>query len=1070
MSAREAFCLVPWERDFLAALADELVREYAPKLDEVSIIFPHARPARYLRRMLAERDDLAKPCLLPAMHALPEVISGLAAQLEADRAVPRQSAHVLDQAALLREAARSAAQNNTLYTNTPDSPACRSGLRGREGSGEGGTLRASCPYGPSLPDALTRLTSDARRWLPWGLRLAALMEELFTAGLTPGSFNYLDDAVPPFAAALLERLTAIHGAYVAELNARDLTTPGYDAKIVLDALRDRQTPGGAALLSDFAGRRVILAGFHGLSGMEEVLFKRLWENHGARIFLHSDARLVNKEDAAHWSCAAHAAWIKRWGAPVYIAPEPPQEISAASGLSRSNDKKFTFYQGYDLHSQLARLPELLPDDPTESTAVVLLNSGLLMPLLHHLPRKDINISMGYPLERTALARLAESIFKLQESRNPTPAGGNQAFTYHWREVLNLIRHPYLRMLEKDGERPLQKLLARMEEKVRSGAPFIDPRALAHSLAEGEPAAPEDPQSAALLAKVLDLTVTAWENTHTLSEAAKNLAGLADLLMTEGRDLWPRFPLDGEYLFRLAARLIPQLAQSIFADAPLDRPTLLAVLRESLRNEHVAFEADPLEGPQILGMLETRLLSFERVFILDATDDNLPGAPAADPLLPDALRREMGLPGLAERELSMAYTFNRLINSAGRAAILYQSGFGGAGLFDEKKIRSRFVEELIWAEEQRQKRLLSPNDAPLHNISFSITPAAAAERGIPKSAAAARALNAWLKKPVSPTALDAYLNCPVQFFYSRLAGLTPPETVREGDDPKGIGEFLHAVLQEFFASQVNTAIAHNFPTPEDEKRLADIYRRILQANTDLPSSLPYASLLMLENTGLMRLINMLRQTPPGTRILALESTFGAPITVSGHKIILRGKLDRVDFRPAPDGQEEGRSPDPRQEGHMLILDYKSGKLPESKKSGFWTKDNPLWQAMEDWTPDAPPESKAFSALQTLASDLKSLQLPVYLYLHQHKHPESAHNAAFVDLARSGAEKPLFIAAHCKNTGFEPLDAALRALYADFIPPLPAFVLRHLIECEEFAASPGKHCAWCPYAGLCRKRCT
>ena len=150
MSAREAFCLVPWERDFLAALADELVREYAPKLDEVSIIFPHARPARYLRRLLAERADLAKPCLLPAMHALPEVISGLAAHLEADRAVPRQSAHILDQAALLREAARSATQNPLSTTRAP--LPFSSGFRRGEGSGEG-KLKGHRPLGFPSPGA-----------------------------------------------------------------------------------------------------------------------------------------------------------------------------------------------------------------------------------------------------------------------------------------------------------------------------------------------------------------------------------------------------------------------------------------------------------------------------------------------------------------------------------------------------------------------------------------------------------------------------------------------------------------------------------------------------------------------------------------------------------------------------------------------------------------------------------------------------------------------------------------------------------------------------------------------------
>ena len=54
----------------------------------------------------------------------------------------------------------------------------------------------------------------------------------------------------------------------------------------------------------------------------------------------------------------------------------------------------------------------------------------------------------------------------------------------------------------------------------------------------------------MLGRLLELTVAAWEGVDTVGGAARNLAGLADFLAEEGRDLWPRFPLDGEYLFRL----------------------------------------------------------------------------------------------------------------------------------------------------------------------------------------------------------------------------------------------------------------------------------------------------------------------------------------------------------------------------------------------------------------------------------------------------------------------------------------------------------------------------------------
>ena len=65
-----------------------------------------------------------------------------------------------------------------------------------------------------------------------------------------------------------------------------------------------------------------------------------------------------------------------------------------------------------------------------------------------------------------------------------------------------------------------------------------------------------------------------------------------------------------------------------ADTPLPWPLMQAMLLELVRAERVPFEADPLTGLQVLGMLETRLLRFSRVFLVDVTDDRLPGARSA----------------------------------------------------------------------------------------------------------------------------------------------------------------------------------------------------------------------------------------------------------------------------------------------------------------------------------------------------------------------------------------------------------------------------------------------------------
>ena len=119
--------------------------------------------------------------------------------------------------------------------------------------------------------------------------------------------------------------------------------------------------------------------------------------------------------------------------------------------------------------------------------------------------------------------------------------------------------------------------------------------------------------------------------------ARRLGGICELLLCHGEEVWPKFPLDAECLFRLMRDVIPALADNAMAGEPLPPESLFAVVRQYLAGERVPFEADPLTALQVLGTLETRLLRFDRVYLLDMTEDRIPGAPGRDPLLPDNLR-------------------------------------------------------------------------------------------------------------------------------------------------------------------------------------------------------------------------------------------------------------------------------------------------------------------------------------------------------------------------------------------------------------------------------------------------
>lgn len=1086
MIARPPFRIVPWDADFLDALKKGLMDATGGHPGDAVVVFMNDRPRRYLRERLRNAPDIPRPCLIPRMFTQREL---MAAFRQARHPGPRREAGKLDQVALLSHCVRELAHPGT--------------------------------------DLCVQLSkTDEAGFFPWGVRLADLLEECFSHGLTPDDMLYAEGEVAPFGAALLGSLGAIFARYREALLEAGFTTPGFDAFMVASALREERVTGENQPLPGFlAGRAVLLAGFGTLTGSEDILFRHLWEQ-GAQVFLHADPALAG-DGRPHWSCAGHAEWIAGWQAETQLACPP-------SGRK----PKIHYFAGYDLHSQLDALrrdllaleerdrlaaaakarpplrqlsllsgeagcadpagetsparaaqepscgqaghgadqrkaldggasdalsePDAAPLLPTSQLdiAVSLAHSGALLPVLHCLPRKDCNVSLGYPLERSLLFRLVDTVLDVRRRRRPDG-------TAHWRALADLVRHPYLRLLEADGI-PLRDVFQNMESRLRKGGRYTDIHEAAAGALDDFTAASSLPGPALtavrdVLGRILRDTVDTWARAATLAQAAGALGDLCETLLVHGGgddaengkpSIWTRFPIDAECLFRLMQRIIPALRDNGMADTPLPWPLLQTMLNELMRAERVPFEADPLTGLQVLGMLETRLLRFSRVFMVDVTDDRLPGAPIRSPLLPDSLRALLGLPDTRSREQLAAYTFHRLIAGADEVWLYWQEGVETSGLFDGKKQRSRLVEELIWREEQARGQRLKPGREPLRAASLEVRPPLRSRKIIPKTPAIRERIAAFLKQPLSATRLDAYLTCPLRFYYERLCAILPIEEVNEEDDPAAVGVLLHEVLKTFYAPAVGKTVRPDLQKGDaslpalDEKVLRALFREAFEAS-DLPASLPPESAAMLSVAGPERLARFLQAQPEQTEVLSLEEDYEAVIRVEGRDRRLRGVLDRVDWREQEDAEgaaEEG----------AVILDYKTGRI-RSLPRDLWD-DEDFWEALdpEQAAERAAETDPAKDRLPLVAARIPTVQLLYYCYLYGQATGRPVLDAAFVALGDDGQERPLF----GKGMTAEEKERALAR-----IPDLIGFILLHMERCPEFRPREGQHCGWCSWRNVC-----
>ena len=137
----------------------------------------------------------------------------------------------------------------------------------------------------------------------------------------------------------------------------------------------------------------------------------------------------------------------------------------------------------------------------------------------------------------------------------------------------------------------------------------------------------------------------------------------------------------------------ELKDCAFAEEIFEPRDLFKILDERLSSQMVAFSGSPLRGLQVLGLFETRALNFKNVIVVDVNEGLLPSLNIYEPLIPREVMIKLNLDRLELEEEIQRYGFMRLISAAQNVHLIYQQ--------NSDRTRSRFLEELIWEQEERQ---------------------------------------------------------------------------------------------------------------------------------------------------------------------------------------------------------------------------------------------------------------------------------------------------------------------------------------------------------------------------------
>jgi len=741
--------------------------------------------------------------------------------------------------------------------------------------------------------------------------------------------------------------------------------------------------------------RVVLAGLYALTVPERIIVRSLVRRENVHLIVQDGVGLD--------------AQLEHVGVTI---SRPPR--------SAEKTPRLHYYEAPDTHGQVFALAAELrrqhsKEGLDERTAVVLPAAELLFPVVQHalpfLSTEEFNISLGYPLSRTPVYAFLKSILDLVSSMQD---GKCSVSAY-----LRFILHPYTKNIRIQGRSDVTRILFHTIEEHLSGSKSKllvglgeienDPEVFEGIAArlqgiEGNFTAGNLREHCATIHRE---TIGKFLKLGSVGDFAQRSIQVLEYIFEESTAR--QHPLFRPYVER-TMELLQRCSESLAGSQKLqDASGFAEFLRYAVGTQTVPFSGTPLQGLQVLGLLETRNLTFDTVYLLDATDDILPGGQPQDLLLPYQVRRMFGLQTSRDRELLKENYVDLLIRSAKEVHVFYTS--------NNRKEKSRFIHKLQWQSEQAEKKVSKHHRASVVRYKLNLSNATVAP--IMKTSPATGFLRDRFR--FTATSLNTYLACPLMFYYRYILGLEERDEVTDEIESADVGSLVHTILREYFAPLVGKVLS---PEMFRDDRLSRVIEQCFHRTFgDVTSGAVY----LLKEQVRHQLGEFLEKYQiPVIRdsciITALEQT----LTIEENGYRFSGRIDRVESR--------GKN--------IMILDYKTGGSEEYSAIDLDTLN---------------PERR-----ETWAGAISSFQLPLYMLLYSNyfkRNVEEIH-PAILFLGKQPVDSTI-------EFGLGSEEHSVDAVYHAVKPIIFKLIDEISDSHHDFVPTENmeEHCPRCPYTAIC-----
>lgn len=780
-----------------------------------------------------------------------------------------------------------------------------------------------------------------------------------------------------------DKLYPVYLSFKKELMQQQLAYPGMTDRHVAEAVTEGKM--------QFPFEKYYIIGLNALNACEIRLFDHLQRLGKAEFLWDYDQSYVNDErnEAGHFLRNN----LKRFPAP------PDFQLNTESF---SNRKNIQLVAVSSVYGQSQQIPEFVRQTQKnyqpvfDNTAIVLADESLLFSALGAIPEEieTVNITMGYPVRNSVMygfLMLLVSLIKNKRKEN------NGWVSYH-RFVTDILNHQLMADLATEKAK-YYVLEVKQNNRITLPLNEIDFSPV-HRLLFNLP--DETIAYSTYFLKVLD----SFYQQQKQSENPDKM--LAELI----------------YAMYEAIEKLDVVVNSAFEkqQRTISETVYFRLFSQYLGQVSVAFEGEPLSGLQVMGILETRCLDFENLIILGLNENKWPRKFTAPSFIPHNIRFGFGLPGIDEQDAMYAYYFYRLIQRAKNVSATYsvvREGINNGEL-------SRYGYQLQYDSVHKPEML---------NLDFRFSNDPVEEIRIQSSEEIVSQLlhRNNREHPLSPSAINTYLNCSLKFYFHYVAGLPEPDEVKEEIDGAIFGTIFHDTMEFLYSGFVGRTIQK-----EDIERIRknevlirnEITRQIakhylkMKEPIEGPVKLEGKTLLFFENikTYLFQLLKIDQEYAPFS-IVSLEQKYMRSIDLKGTPIWVGGTIDRLD----------------QKDGKTRVLDYKTGNV---KAFGFKEVGELFLRDEKD------PKKEILQALiysWEISNEVKNEINPAIYSLRK------LFEQAFDPLVKYN---------------YKPFD--FRELEEDFDEQLQVLVNEIYSPDNEFVQTtfPEK-CRYCPYNGICRR---